>query len=240
MSTEVDGSKDNFVNIKNDRDTLDVYFHRKAIVSSLTNRLPFFAGKLLDVGCGKMPYRNFITTNSTVSSYLGMDIEGALKYDSVIKPDILWDGKAMPLENNTFDIVMATEVFEHCPDTNLVLSEIYRVLKPGGFLFFTVPFLWPLHEVPYDEYRFTPFSLDRELRKVGFLDIDIKPLGGWHASMAQMLGLWIKRAPMNKLTRNMIIPFIRPIQSYLIKRDVIAKKWKESTMITGLVGFIRK
>ena len=53
--------------------------------------------------------------------------------------------------------------------------------------------LWPLHDVPYDECRYTPFAIKRHLRNAGFEQFRLKPLGGWDASLAQMIGLWILR-----------------------------------------------
>jgi hypothetical protein len=52
------------------------------------------------------------------------------------------------------------------------------MLKPGSLLFFTVSFLWPLHDVPRDAYRYTPFALERHLRNSGFAQIKLKALGG--------------------------------------------------------------
>ena len=100
----------------------------------------------------------------------------------------------MPFENNQFDSAFGTEVLEHCPYPKAILKEVNRVLKPGGIFFFTVPFIWPLHEVPHDEFRYTPFSLKRLLEESGFEKIELEATGGWHASLAQMLGLWIKGA----------------------------------------------
>ncbi len=144
---------------------------------------------MLDVGCGKMPYKEYILGNSSVTEYIGLDLESSLVYDQKVKPDILWDGVNMPLNDSEVDCVLATEVFEHCYNLELILKEIIRVLKPGGVLFFTVPFLWNLHEIPHDEYRYTRFSLEQHLGNSGFSNLRIQALGGWHASMAQMLGI---------------------------------------------------
>ena len=56
-----------------------------------------------------------------------------------------------------------------------------------------------------------PFSLKRHFENSGFIDIDIKATGGWHASMAQMLGLWVKRSPMNSKKRRWAIRVAKPI-----------------------------
>ena len=231
----------NFTQIPFTKDNLDLFYVRTSILTSLKRSLPNFKGKLLDAGCGKMPYRNHILSNSEVIEYVGLDIESALVYDSEVKPDFFWDGVKMPFQDNSFDTVMATEVLEHVPNVEIYLKEVYRVLKNDGVFFFTIPFLWPLHEVPHDEYRYTPFSMENHLNYVGFKDITLKATGGWHASMAQMLGLWVKRSYMPKTKRNVLIAFLKPIIKYLIKIDDSEKvTFKEGQMITGIYGIVKK
>jgi len=214
-----------------------VFVIRRSILRAFEKYLGLFNGKLLDVGCGKMPYREFILKHSNVSEYVGIDIESAKEYDAAIKPDLLWDGIELPIENESYDTILATEVLEHCPDTELVLKEIFRVLNSGGVFFYTVPFLWNLHEVPHDEYRFTPFSLERHIKKVGFKEIEIVALGGWHASLAQLLGAWVKRSPIRKRYRILLMPIIKIIMLLLIKQSEKEKiQFREGQMITGLYG----
>ena len=144
--------------------------------------------------------------------------------------------KPMPLAAASVDCALATEVFEHCPEPELVMREINRVLKPGGLLFLTVPFLWPLHEVPHDEYRYTPFALERHLRKSGFDSIQLQALGGWDASLAQMLSLWVRRRPFTPLKRRLLTVLTIPIVRFLLRYDYRPSMFGESTMITGLSG----
>jgi 2-polyprenyl-3-methyl-5-hydroxy-6-metoxy-1,4-benzoquinol methylase len=99
----------------------------------------------------------------------------------------------MPFENNTFDVVLSTEVLEHVLNPDAYLLEVKRVLKPGGIFFFTVPILMSLHEVPYDYYRYTPYALEEIFKRGGFTDIKIKIMGGYNAAMAQMIGLWVNK-----------------------------------------------
>jgi SAM-dependent methyltransferase len=232
---------DNFINIDFNKDNLDSYYIRYVILKALKDNIIKFHGTLLDVGCGKMPYKNYILQNSSVDKYIGLDIEIALEYDVSVKPDFIWDGITMPFENESFETAFGTEVLEHCPDPKIIMSEVNRVLKPGGAFFFTVPFLWPLHEIPNDEFRYTPFSLKRLLEESGFGNIDIKATGGWHASMAQMLGLWVRRAPLKNRRRKILSYFLKPVIKYLIKIDSYSNiEFKESQMITGLSGMAFK
>ncbi|WP_348799472.1 class I SAM-dependent methyltransferase [Flavobacterium adhaerens] len=230
-----------FINISFSIETLDKYYIRTSIFKALVDRFSFFNGKLLDIGCGKMPYKEHILRHSGVNEYIGLDIENALIYDQLVQPDFTWNGKLMPFVNESFDCAIGTEVLEHCPNPEVVLKETFRVLKKDGCFFFTVPFLWNLHEVPHDEYRYTPFSLQRHLENSGFKDIEIKALGGWHASMAQMLGLWVRRSPMKSGKRKLFSNLLKPIIKYLIKLDKPDNVvFKEGQMITGLYGIARK
>ena len=230
-----------FTNLKITKNNLDVYLIRVKIFNFIKSSLSLFSGKLLDVGCGKMPYKKYILENSKATEYIGLDIDDALVYDKKIKPDYTWDGIRMPFENNTFESAIGTEVLEHCPNPEIILKEIYRVLKPGGVFLFTVPFLWNLHEVPHDEYRYTPFSLERHLKNSGFRDVAIKATGGWHASMAQMLGLWIRRSPMKHKKRQLLSWLVKPAIKYLITLDKPERvQFKNGQMITGLSGYVKK
>ncbi len=195
---------DNFTQIPFSIDNLDRYYIRKSIFKALKDNLTFFSGKLLDYGCGKMPYKKYILENSKITKYIGLDIETAIDYKGE-KPDFTWDCKKMPFKDNEFDTIFATEVFEHIHDLDFALIEIYRVLKKGGSLFFTVPYIWTLHETPNDEYRYTPFALEKKFKKAGFSEINIFATGGWNASLAQMLGLWVRRKPLSKKKRKFLV-----------------------------------
>ena len=237
-STKVDMIHDNFINIPLSRENLDRYYHRASILNALNKSLPHLSGRLLDAGCGQMPYRSHILNRSAVTEYVGLDIETAKNYSDTVKPDATWDGKTMPFGDESFHCAFATEVLEHVPEPINFLSEIYRTLKTDGVFFFTVPFVWPLHETPHDEYRYTPYALERMLQKAGFSNIVLTPLGGWHASMAQMIGLWVKRSPLSTNKRKVLAYLLFPFYKYLLKKD--QKIIGEGQMITGVSGIAYK
>lgn len=215
---------------------LDIFFIRTSILKSLQEVLPYLSGTLLDIGCGHQPYKSLLLNPpSCVTQYLGLDLEVSPIYKK--QPDIFWDGHHIPLKDATVDSAIATEVFEHCPYPEMVMQETLRVLKPGGILFFTVPFLWPLHDTPYDEYRYTPFALERHLTNAGFERINLKALGGWDASLAQMIGLWSRRRFRIYPRKQAIFSYLAfPLVFILLKIDKAPENFTESSMITGLSG----
>ncbi len=233
---------DQFLQIPLSGETIDLYYHRTSIAVALKNVLRELDGDLLDIGCGKMPYKKFILENSKVDKYVGLDIESALTYDENVSPDLLWDGITIPIDANSYNCAMATEVLEHCPEPEKTLIEIYRILKPNGVFFFTVPFIWNLHEIPHDYYRYTPYALSHLLSKTGFRNIEISALGGWHGSMAQMLGLWMKRSSIRFSWKfKLLSPVFILMYKKLIQLSRTEKvNLERNTMISGLYGCAKK
>jgi SAM-dependent methyltransferase len=217
---------------------MDNFHQRSSIIRALNMVLPELHGEILDVGCGKMPYRDYILSHSRVEKYTGLEYEGT--FDKSCSPDVFWDGQRMPFEQNSFDCVISTEVLEHVYNPEIMLAEILRILKPGGIIFLTTPFVWNLHERPFDYYRYTPFSLEKILEEAGFEDIKISALGGWHASLAQMLGLWCKRSGLGTFKRRIFSVILKPVIRLLLKNDRIDPDFNNNTMFTGLAVSAKK
>lgn len=230
--------KNNFTDIKITYDNLESFIIRKEILKAVENVIPQLSGKILDSGCGSMPYKEIILSNKKVQSYVGLDIETGLNYED-IKPDFFWDGKVMPFEDASFNVVISTEVLEHVLNPDAYLMEVKRVLKPGGLFFFTVPFLMSLHEVPHDYYRYTPYSLEMIFTRIGFTSIKISPSGGYNAAVGQMLGLWVNMHLWGKKKKLMRV-VLKPVIKFLYKHDKAPLNFSKSTMIVGLSGTVIK
>ena len=225
-----------FLNPILEPNNIDLFVARSTILNAVKEALPYFKGTFLDIGCGIMPYKELITSKpSNVSKYIGLDLEDSEIYQADV--DLRWDGKNIPLADATIDSAMATEVLEHCPDPLAILKEARRVLKPGGVFFFTVPFIWPLHDTPNDFFRYTPFALEKLLKEAGFNSVDLRAMSGWNASLAQMMGLWLKRSPLQAAERRQWALKLWPIYLDLVNSDQPPVDSKAgNTMTTGWTG----
>lgn len=140
------------------------YIARHTLLKTLHPLAPRLTGKMLDVGCGQKPYEHLFVN---ASSYTGIEFDTphARKYS---KADAFYNGSHFPFPDEQFDSVLATEVLEHVFSPDEWLTEIRRVLKSGGTLLLTAPFLWSEHEQPRDYVRYTSFGLKQLLEKHGF------------------------------------------------------------------------
>ena len=145
-------------------------------------------GKLIDIGCGYMPYKDVILDK--VTRYDTMDIE---KRDPAVT--LVGDVQDMhAIKDGTYDTALCFAVLEHIPRPNRAVAEINRILKKKGILILSVPFLSRLHEQPHDYYRYTRYALRFLLEEGGFEVHDIRPTGGifsfmGHQASTALLGL---------------------------------------------------
>jgi SAM-dependent methyltransferase len=124
-------------------------------------------GKILDFGCGQKPYALIFGK----SEYVGIDFNNySLKKDAPSEaPDFYFSKKyledfLLPFEKESFDHVVSFQVLEHHRKPEIMISEMERVLRPGGYILLSFPFIYALHEQPHDYQRFTEYKI-RELFK---------------------------------------------------------------------------
>lgn len=139
------------------------------------NLRQFAAGRLLDLGCGKVPlyeaYRDLTTDNVCV------DWANTLHKNPYLDHELDLT-EPLPFESGSFDTVILSDVLEHIPVPELLWGEMARVLAPGGRVIMNVPFLYQLHEQPNDYYRYTEFALRRFVDVSGLRLVKLEPTGG--------------------------------------------------------------
>lgn len=141
----------------------------------IRKRLPLVRGIVYDLGCGERPYENLF--RSVCQDYIGVDWEHSLHEK---KADIQADlNLPLPLASDVADTVVSFSALEHLHDPFTFSREACRLLKSGGYLILQVPFMWHVHEDPYDYFRFTRYGLRHVFDKAGFADIEVEATTGF-------------------------------------------------------------
>lgn len=130
-------------------------------------------GILLDLGCGPRPY--FDLYASYFDSTIGADLPNTPFPTRNI--DIQCEATSVPLPDNHIDVILCTEVLHDIAEPDLFFDEVYRLLKPGGHLFLTSPFVVPIVDGTFDHYRYTETGLRYRISKSGLLVDEIMPVG---------------------------------------------------------------
>jgi glycosyltransferase involved in cell wall biosynthesis len=138
--------------------------------------------RIADVGAGVAPYRELFSQ----ADYVTIDRADSFHAEPT-DFDVVASADALPLEDETLDAIICTQVLEHVPNPADVLREFHRVLKPGARLLLTTPLAWEEHEMPYDFYRYTRSGLEYLLGQAGFERLDITARGNCFATLAQLV-----------------------------------------------------
>lgn len=165
---------------------LRVSYRRKRVDADLAAMAGSFSGRVLDVGGGR---RRGAFRPPGDARWVIADL------DTAGRPDVAVDIQALPFREAAFDCVKATEILEHVPDAARALRECCRVLRPGGRLIATAPFLERLHADPEDYARFTPRMWERLLAGAGFAPATITAQGGYFTHLAGLLRFLALSAP---------------------------------------------
>jgi SAM-dependent methyltransferase len=205
----------------------------------IRTRLKKYAnGRLLDIGCGEKPYHEM--TAPYVVEHVGIDHEGTSHNKE--KVDIFGTAYNIPVDPDTFDTILCTDVLEHLEEPQKALAEAYRVLKSGGYAIYTVPFFWHLHEEPRDFYRYTKYGLKYIFEANGFEVVECKALTGFFVMVAQETSYYLLRfrrggainpfwwivPPLNVIIQAVayLLNFIDRSESFSMEYLVVARKPK--------------
>lgn len=146
------------------------------------------SGLMLDIGCG----RKQKAFSASVKRYIGLEYPETRKINDRLSDtdaDVYGDALCLPFKDESFDSAVALHLFEHLKDLRLAASEIYRVLKRGGTLGITTPFMQKMHSEPCDFFRFTIHGIRLLLEDAGFKVIEVSKGGGmWKVIGARLSG----------------------------------------------------
>ena len=183
-----------------------VFIVRRGLLNGVKNiSSKFVGGKLLDVGCGTKPYERLFK----VEEYIGIDVEVSFEGYSHTSVDKFYDGIRIPYDDNEFDWVFSSEVFEQVFNLDELLEEINRVLTLGGKLGFTCPFVWDEFETTYDYARYTSFGLYDIMKRHGFEVESFHKSTSYIETVMQMFAVYVYK---HCLTRNPYIKtFLTPL-----------------------------
>jgi D-inositol-3-phosphate glycosyltransferase len=170
----------------------DAPFVRDGIASFITEAAERVrpGARVVDIGAGDAPYRHLFQH----VDYVTVDWEQS-PHDGARRSDIIASADSIPLPDASVDVVVMTEVLEHISNPLATLREMARILRVGGQILLTTPFVWILHEMPHDYYRYTPSALRNLLEDAGFDQVEVTPRGDdYFSTLAQLMQLtpqWI-------------------------------------------------
>ncbi len=202
------------------------HFHSQEILAELRD------SRILDVGSGHASYVSLIHPSN---HYIDLDYP-ATNEKYLLRPQIYGDARSLPVGGGKVDTVFLFEVLEHVHETESVLDEIARVLAPGGRLFLSVPFIYPIHDAPNDFKRFTRFGLSESLKRSGF---DVKKMvahGNTLVAALQMFNMGLLELCRDIYLRNRILGLVCAAFVYPITLVVNLLAWPLLYIPLGKAG----
>lgn len=168
-------------------------FFREKLIKIFTEK-----NKVLDIGGGlrtSMSKGNRLEEKNTwLEDYVEKVDYKVLDKVPDYHPDILGDVQQLPMSDESVEAIICIAVLEHVEEPQKAVKEIYRVLKPGGFCFIYVPFLYYYHPMKgyYDDfYRFTYDGVKYLVRD--FKQVEIQNVRGALSTVVNLLPIFSKK-----------------------------------------------
>lgn len=120
--------------------------------------------KILDIGSGDSDYTVLLHSSNSIFC-LDYPVTNQ-RYQKA--PDIFGNACALPVADESVDVVLLLEVLEHIGEDRKAINSAKNALKRGGKLYLSLPFMYPIHDAPYDYKRFTIYGVRYILKENGF------------------------------------------------------------------------
>ena len=178
------------------RAPLAEWLRAEAVAAAHAGRL-----RVLDVGCGDKPYQSLFAPHA--AEYVGVDVGENLN------ADLVGAAERLPVPDASFDVVLCTQVLEHCDDPAAVVRELRRVVAPGGRVLASTHGVYVYHPRPHDRWRWTHEGLDQLFGMNGpWRSVVVRPGSGTAACLAMLGAIYVdlalKRAGVRALGRPLI------------------------------------
>ena len=135
--------------------------------------------RALDLGSDKCPYRALLESRGYTVRTLDLTLDNGADYAG--------SAEETGLPSESFDVVLCTQVIEHCMNPWRALAEARRILKPAGALIVSAPHVWFYHPHPTDHWRFTQEGMVRLCRDVGLEPTVLLAQGGSILTLFQVM-----------------------------------------------------
>ena len=157
--------------------------------------------KILDVGGRYQPYRPLF--GNRIDRYIACD----LTQTELV--DVIASGESLPFAFNTFDVIIATQVFDYFPHPRKAAEEIYDALKPGGVLLMSVASVAPRF-ADQELWRFTRGGIRATLSQFRTLEVvpESSSLGGFFRTTNIWLHSFTRYSFLRKLYEVTVCPFL--------------------------------
>jgi SAM-dependent methyltransferase len=156
---------------------------------------------ILDIGGRVQPYRPLL--KQRLRRYVAVDLRRTPLVNIIAR------GEQIPLTGNAFDLAICTQVLQYVAEPAAMVSEIHRLLKPGGYLFLSVPAIYP-RDSEMDQWRFSPQWLRVLLRSFDKVEIvaEGSSVSGLFRSVCICLSMFAKPAFVRTLVQFTIVPLL--------------------------------
>jgi SAM-dependent methyltransferase len=176
------------------------YLHIRRLVDDLAATFARVArpgDRVLDVWSGSRPYDDLLPQPVEIVS---LDVEG----NPYGVADVV-SSTFLPFEDASFDGVLFTQAFDLVADPAAAIRELERVVRPGGWLVVTVPFVWEFERAGSDR-RYTATQLAALFS--GWRDVSVAEDGGRAVVWAAVTGS-LAHAAEARLARGVLAPLAR-------------------------------